>query len=142
MIRIHALDDNSNELFVLGQHVKQYNQLSTDEPVELVPFNSADKFIKALDSTVNIALLDIDLKDKVDGFDVARKVAEIAPKATIIMMSGFIPEDEEYDSFVPKHHIKNIVSEIVNRFAHIKGDRFTNLFEVFHGQEHYGISHV
>ena len=142
MIRIHALDDNSNELFLLGQHVKQYNQLSTDEPVELVPFNDVESYLNSLDDSVNIALLDIDLKSELDGFDVARKVAEIAPKATIIMMSGFIPEDEEYDSFMPKNHIKNIISELVTRFAHIKGDRFTNLFEVFHGQEHYGISHV
>ena len=134
-IRVAALDDQQSMLDVLKMHVKSYNKKTEDGiTIELDTFTSYEEFLKCYNH--DLAVLDIDLKEEVDGFDVARLAYKIHPKGNFVMRSSSITEEdaENHECLMPKILASNFVSELVKRYLDMSislKTRMSNKLEVF-----------
>jgi len=135
IIRVAALDDQEDMLTALRMHVAQYNKKTEDGIIiELDTFTDYQEFLKAYNH--DLAVLDIDLKSDIDGFDVAKLAYKIHPKGNFVMRSSSVTEEdaENHECLMPKVLASNFVSELVKRYLDMSislKTRMSNKLEVF-----------
>jgi hypothetical protein len=135
IIRVAALDDQEDMLTALRMHVAQYNKKTEDGIIiELDTFTDYQEFLKCYSH--DLAVLDIDLKSDIDGFDVAKLAYKIHPKGNFVMRSSSVTEEdaENHECLMPKVLASNFVSELVKRYLDMSislKTRMSNKLEVF-----------
>ena len=140
MIKVFFLDDDKNQLMFFEKSIKRFNKFqSEDAKIDLHPYTNPDEFILKIDESVDLAIIDRDLKrSDMDGYDVARSISRITPKTVFLMFSSSYDEREDFDTYVSKSiGYSNLVSEIVSRFRRLQNNSLLNLAEFMFGQEYY-----
>jgi len=119
MIKIAAVDDNIDHLFVVEMQIRSYNSTATGEKMELDVYQKPVDFIKEMKlSTVcqyDIVLIDMKMP-LMNGFDVHTELSHICPNLRCFMVTDdiFNPKTfEEYDSIVSKN--KFSIRDIIKR---------------------------
>ena len=140
MIKVFALDDDEVQLKIFAKSIRKFNEFqSEDTKIDLHLYTDPNEFILKIDDSVDLAIIDRDLKrSDIDGYDVARSISRITPKTVFLMISSSYDDREDFDTYVSKSiKYSNLVSEIVSRFRRLQHNSLLNLAEFMFGQEYY-----
>ena len=130
-LKIAMLDDDEMHLSLIEAEIRLHNAMHKEKAF-LDVYKSYDEFLENFNH--DMALVDIFLKDSVDGFEVAKNLMK-KHKIPVVMVSQLIENDEPLESFMPKNKLD--VKELFNRFNILKKSPTKNILQIFTREDYY-----
>lgn len=146
MLKVFALDDSRQQLEYLEININVYNKKQNDESdkIHLETETDYKKYVEKIDSSYDIALMDIDLKNpEINGFGVAMQLYErYGSNLIYIMCSSSVDTHEEYDSLLSKS-FSNIAAELFSRFQELRIHPLENRAQILFSKDEFpNLAHV
>lgn len=134
--RIAYLDDDPLQVKIFKKHIENFNNRDEGEKVELECFSRAEDFERYFDH--DYAVIDIDLNsESFNGFKMAEYIMK-KHSCPVILMSGYVKEDEALDSFISKVGFKT--RDILNKFEALNGNMLKNSLQIFTREKSYNVA--
>ena len=125
-LKIAVVDDSSDHLRVVKEHISQYNSKSEGQ-IEADYFSDPKDFLYKCNDSYDIALIDR-IMPQMSGFDVSMHIRTSYPNMVVIMVSSLLKEHEDADSMIDKDEFK--ISEIIHRYKVLKKNQTKNDLEL------------